>query len=201
MTAKRKIRVEAEPTWEVAHLFPHQGHWSEEEYLALTTNHLVEFSHGLLEVPPMPTRAHQRMVALLYRRLFAFVTSRKLGEVYFAPYRVQLWPGKYREPDILYLRPERSAVSTNLFAAGADLVIEVVSPDDPRRDLDTKRREYAQAGIPENWIVDPELRTITVLTLVGENYAVAGVYSSGQSATSALLRDFAVSVDEVFAEQ
>ncbi|WP_221063902.1 Uma2 family endonuclease [Methylomagnum ishizawai] len=30
--------------------------------------------------------------------------------------------------------------------------MEVVSPDDPKRDRDTKRREYAQTGIPEYWL-------------------------------------------------
>ena len=44
----------------------------------------------------------------------------------------------------------------NVHWTGADLVIEVVSPDDPDLDLVVKRQEYAQAGIPEYWIVDPE---------------------------------------------
>ena len=42
-----------EPTWEIAQLFPAQGHWTEEEYLALDTNHLIEFSQGQLEVLPI----------------------------------------------------------------------------------------------------------------------------------------------------
>jgi Uma2 family endonuclease len=40
---------------------------------------------------------------------------------------------------------------------GADLVVEIVNRDDPARDLETKRAEYAEAGIPEYWIVDPRL--------------------------------------------
>jgi hypothetical protein len=42
-----------------------QGLWSEEEYLALETNHLVEFSDGYLEVLPMVTLFHQRIVDYL----------------------------------------------------------------------------------------------------------------------------------------
>ncbi len=49
----------AEPTWEIAELFPAQRTWSEDEYLTLDTNRLVEFSHGHLEVVPMPTFSHQ----------------------------------------------------------------------------------------------------------------------------------------------
>ncbi len=157
-------KIDAEPAWDIANLFPNQGQWSEEEYLGLTTNHLVEFSHGILEILPMPTRAHQRILAFLYELLSQYVKSQGLGEVFFAPYRVQLWPGKYREPDLLILSNERNTASTDAFARGADFVLEVVSPDDPWRDLDTKRREYAQAGIPEYWIVEPEAARITVLT-------------------------------------
>lgn len=40
----------AEPTWDIAHLFPRQGPWSGGEYLSLETNHLVELSDGYTEV-------------------------------------------------------------------------------------------------------------------------------------------------------
>ena len=96
--------LEAEPTWEIAHLFSNQGEWGEEEYLALETNYLVEYSHGNLEMLDTPTRAHQRIVAYLYKLLIEFILTHKLpGEVLFVPMQVQLWPGKYREPDILFL--------------------------------------------------------------------------------------------------
>ena len=81
---------EADPTWEIAHLFPAQGAWSEEEYLALPGNRLVEFSNGYLEVLPMPTTSHQALVAYLYGLLLAFVSRRDLGKVFFAPLRVRL---------------------------------------------------------------------------------------------------------------
>ena len=61
-----------------------------------------------------------------------------------------------------------------------------------------KRREYAQAGIPEYWIVNPQTETITVLKLERTKYTEHGVFARGAQATSALLPEFAVSVDEVF---
>jgi Uma2 family endonuclease len=81
---------------------------------------------------------------------------------------------------------------------GADLVIEIVSEDDPERDIVTKRADYAEGGIPEYWIVNPIDGTITVLSLGGEQYVEHGVFRRGDSATSALLKGFAVSVDAVF---
>src|SRR5271165_6712820 len=87
----------AEPTWEVARLFPDQGHWSEEEYLALNGNRMLEFAHGHLEVLSMPTTSHQLLVAYLYGLLMAFTASKNLGIVVFAPLRIRLWEGKFRE--------------------------------------------------------------------------------------------------------
>ena len=52
-----------EPAWEIATLFPAQGGWSLDEYLALDTNHLVELSHGRVEVVPVHTEMDQMIVA------------------------------------------------------------------------------------------------------------------------------------------
>ena len=189
-----------ELTWEIAQLFPAQGHWSEEEYLALDTNHLIEFSHGQLEILPMPTQSHQLLVIAFFELLRNFVRTRHLGTVLFAPMRVQLWPGKYREPNILFMRTEHDDRRSDSYWEGADLVLEVVSPDDPQRDTVTKRREYAQAGIPEYWIVDPADMSITVLTLRGREYALHGEFVAGETATSVLLNRFEVEVAAVFSE-
>jgi hypothetical protein len=52
----------AEPTWEIAELFPEQGDWLEEEYMRLPGNRLVEFSNRRVDVLPMPTQRHQKML-------------------------------------------------------------------------------------------------------------------------------------------
>ena len=75
--------------------------------------------------------------------------------------------------------------------------MEVVSPDDPKRDLVRKRREYARAGIPEYWIVNPAAEQILVLRLAGTAYVEHGVFARGTPATSALLEGFTVAVAAV----
>jgi Uma2 family endonuclease len=193
---------EPEPAWEIARLFPAQGHWCEEEYLALDTNHLVELSHGHLEVLPMPTTSHQMLAAYLYGALLAFVTRRDLGMVLFAPLPVRLWRNTIREPDIVFMQKEHAARIGERFWKGADLVMEVVSPDDEsrKRDLVTKRAEFARAGIAEYWIIDPREERITVLRLAGKRYVVHGEFTKGTTATSHLLAGFAVDVAEAFAQ-
>jgi Uma2 family endonuclease len=190
-----------EPTWDIARLFPVQGCWSEQEYLELDTNQRVEFSHGFVEFQPMPTTPHQRLVLLLVNLLNAFATPRGLGEALIAGVRVRLWEGKHREPDVVFMLAEHASRITVDYWIGADLVMEVVSgsESDRHRDLVTQREEYAKAGIPEYWIVDPESDQITVLVLDGPAYAVHGVFRRGQQATSKLLPGFAVDVTAVLA--
>lgn len=194
------IDSESRPTWEIAHLFPAQGRWDEQDYLALThhTNRLVEFSSGCVEILPMPKTSHQMIVAWLYQALLAFTAPRKLGTVLFAPLRVRLLHGAYREPDVVFMLAEHAERIGEDYWEGADLVMEVVSEDNREHDLVTKRREYAEAGIPEYWIVDPAEQTITVLFLTGDTYAVAGSFCPGQEASSRLLAGFAVDVQAVF---
>lgn len=188
-----------EPTWDIAELFPAQGTWSEQEYLDLNGNRLIEFSSGIVEVLTMPTMAHQLIVAYLHGLLSAFVARGNYGAVLFAPFRIRLWEAKYRQPDVMFMRAENASRTRNDFWDGADLVIEIVSEDDRRRDVKTKRFEYARAGIPEYWIVDPQHRLITVLKLDGQRYAVHGEYRDGDRAASALLPGFEVTAGDVFA--
>jgi Uma2 family endonuclease len=185
-----------EPAWEVATLFPAQGTWSEEEYLSLDTNHLVEFSDGHIEVLPMPSDKHQAIVGFLYVLLLNLAEVMG-GTVRIAPLRLRLRPGKIREPDVIFVATAADPRRQNAYWTGADLVIEVVSPDDPQRDLVTKRREYAQAGIPEYWIVDPQTETITVLRLEDTRYVAHGVFGRGETATSAHYASLQAPVSDV----
>jgi Uma2 family endonuclease len=175
-----------------------QGLWTEEQYLRLSeqTNRLIEFTDGILEVLPMPNRRHQVILLWLYRTLFALLEPIG-GIVLVSAMPMQLRPGKYREPDLLVLLDSADPRNQEAFWLGADLVIEVVSPRNPKRDTRTKRVEYAQAGIPEYWIVNPLDETITVLTLRGQAYAEHGVFRRGEEATSAVLAEFDVSVADV----
>jgi Uma2 family endonuclease len=187
----------SEPAWEVALLFPAQGAWSEEEYLSLETNHFVEFSHGTIEVLPMPSDRHQAIVGFLYL-VFRTFARKSGGLVRLAPLRVRLWAGKIREPDLLYLASAQDPRRQADYWTGADLVVEVVSPDDPQRDLVTKRNEYAQAGIPEYWIVQPQREIVIVLQLVEGHYRVHGEFQRGEIATSANYAGLTVNVSELF---
>jgi Uma2 family endonuclease len=199
-TAPRVLPDGLEPAWDIARLFPPQGGWSEDEYLKLPGSPLAEFDHGRIEVLDLPSELHQLLVAWLYRALVEFVGASALGTVLFAPFPVKLWEGKIREPDIVFMRREHADRRHRQFWQGADLVMEVMSPEDRRRDSETKRREYAMAAIPEYWLVDPSNRRVTVLVREADAslYSVHGIFESGHTASSATLSGFTIDVDALF---
>jgi Uma2 family endonuclease len=187
--------------WEdlLEELLPPQGLWSEEEYLVLTDhrNRLVEYTDGFLEALPLPTDKHQSVLQFLLFAFCGFVQPRG-GKVQFAPLRLRIRTGKYREPDLLLLLSGTDPRRQDRFWLGADLALEVVSPEKPERDLVDKRSDYAEGRVPEYWIVNPQTETISVLRLHGEAYEDAGVYRRGEAAASVLLDGFSVDVTAVF---
>src|SRR5687768_6929321 len=183
---------EPQPAWEIALLFPSQGQWDEGDYLALNTNQLVELVDGSLEVLPMPTIFHQGIVRFLFGLLFNFASVEKRGTVYFAPLPIHIRAKTFREPDVVYIAKEHLQLLEGKYLSMADLVMEVVSEDaeSHRRDYEKKRRDYAEVGIPEYWIVDPQAERITVLVLKDKQYVTHGEFVPGQQATSILLPGF-----------
>jgi Uma2 family endonuclease len=192
------------PEWRdlLMEILPPQGAWTEEEYLVLTDhrNRLIEFTDGFLEVLPMPTDRHQTILGFLYLAFAGFLTPRG-GKVQFSPLRLRIRPGKYREPDLLLLRAATDPRRQDRFWLGADLALEVVSSDEPERDLVAKCTDYAEARVPEYWIVNPQTETIHVLQLRGDVYEEAGVFRRVESATSTLLPEFTIAVSAVFDAQ
>jgi len=74
-------------------------------------------------------------------------------------------PGRIRKPDVSVVRSER-LVDTDpdrgYMPFPADLVIEVISPNDLSYQVTEKGREYLQAGFPLIWVIHPNVRTVTI---------------------------------------
>jgi Uma2 family endonuclease len=87
----------------------------------------------------------------------------------------------YFLPDVMAVRRDAIQRGRDCFdPADVPLVIEVLSPSNRGNDLIIKRHYYAAGGIPQYWIVDPEKRTLTVLTLEGDSYQDRAVVEAGQ---------------------
>lgn len=149
--------------------WPLQGRWTYEDYLRLPEDgNRYEVIRGHLYVTAAPIFDHQLAVVKLIRFLDEFLSAGELGTVLAAPFDVLLpfGIGAPVQPDILVFRTgnEPSGGDKN-FEGVPDLVAEVLSPRTRRRDRTVKLGAYEEAGVPEYWLVDPQLRTVDVYAL------------------------------------
>ena len=197
--AAQSAAIEPQFATLLSETLPPQGAWSDSGYLWLTNQspRLIEFTDGRLEELPVPTHTHQAILLFLYD-IFRAIVHNLGGVVMVAPLRMRVREGKFREPDLLLLRDRNDPRCQDRYWLGADLVVEVVSPDDPDRDLVQKRTDYAEAGIPEYWIADPRDETILVLALADGAYRELGTYRRGDIAPSPSLSGLRVDVGAAF---
>ncbi len=145
-----------------AYLLRLQG-WTLEDYLRLAPeNAFVEFVRGEVLMASPVTALHQLVVHFLAKLLDEFLLAH--GErfvVLTGPAAVQILPDVVREPDVFVLPPEAEAVLDQVpLPVVPRLVIEVTSPSTRTVDLVEKPLDYAQAGVPEYWVVDMQEQAV-----------------------------------------
>ena len=190
---------ERRPTWELVDYFPQQGDWTVESYLALDTSKFIEYIDGFLEMLPVPEEFHVYVQNFIYVSVMTFLSARGKGAAVYAPFKIRIRPNAFREPDVAIINEESDPRRASKYWGGADMVIEVVSPGGAARDYFEKREDYAEAKIPEYWIVDPMKKEIHVLRLAGTEYAVRAILQPGQIAESSVLQGFKLDVTHCFA--
>ncbi|MEH6794976.1 MAG: Uma2 family endonuclease [Rhodococcus sp. (in: high G+C Gram-positive bacteria)] len=127
----------------------------------------AEMQEGVPVVSPRPSKAHARILFRLCAQLDGQLPSglEALPEVEVVVDSVT--PATVRVPDVVVCATDSPEA---LQAEDVVLVVEVISPGSRRTDVVTKRSEYADAGIPHYWIVDPDAATLTTLDLSPHGY-------------------------------
>lgn len=184
---------------EIARLFPPQGKWTEEDYFTLPESvYTIELLDGVLRILPSASSAHQQVCGALLVSVMRYKLMCACGTV-MHQMPVRLSKGRIRQPDILFLRDEHADRQEPRICGIPDWVAEVI--DEPSRLTDevTKLQEYARAGIPEYWLIDPADRSIRVHTLPHEalTYTLIATYRAAQVARSEQLYGLEVSIDDI----
>jgi Uma2 family endonuclease len=159
-----------------APLTPHSGlgPYRRRDYEELPEQPRCELLFGRLYVTPAPTLWHQVVVQHLWRLLERIAESSG-GHAFLAPVDVVLADHSVVQPDVVYVSARHVHVihRRQCIEGPPDLLVEVVSPGTARRDRSEKLRLYAQAGIREYWIFDPEARQTELLVNEAGQFVVA----------------------------
>ena len=121
-----------------------------------------ELIKGQLFVTPPPSVNHETIGARLTRLIDPYVDANDLGFVYRPRAVVRIGDDTEVEPDLMVRQLNDSPDATWVDAPLPILIVEIASPSTRRRDRLYKRRVYAEAGIPEYWMVDADDRTVCV---------------------------------------
>ena len=117
----------------------------------------IELIDGEVIVSPTPTYEHNQISFRLLRRLADIADDRHLGAWSVAPLDLFLSTYNVYQPDAMFFRtghiPDRKKLPITEIP---EIVVEVLSPSSRSRDRIRKRSAYAERGIAEYWIIDPE---------------------------------------------
>jgi Uma2 family endonuclease len=174
------------------------GGWTLEGYLEEAPEHLFsEFVRGEVIVHSPATAEHQDLVGFLYRLLAGYCEAKGYGKVLSGPAAIQLSADVVREPDLFVLPPEEVPKAKGVpLPVRPTLVIEVISPSTRTIDLVEKPGDYASAGVPEYWAVDPEHKEVILHRLEDRRYGTE--HAKGGTVRSLSLPDFWVDVEWLF---
>jgi Uma2 family endonuclease len=131
---------------------------------------------------------HTKISSNLSHLLLDHVKSKKTGgHVGIEKMMIELTRNSY-EPDICFFRKEVAETFTEnqmLFPA-PDFIVEILSPSTEKIDREIKFRDYAQHGVKEYWIIDPDKETIEQYELNEKQFELLVKVKSGSVASKAI---------------
>ena len=77
------------------------------------------------------------------------------------------------QPDVVVVCDRDKIIKRCVYAA-PDLVVEVLSPYTKKKDMTLKMHKYANAGVKEYWLIDPDKKKIIVYNFIKDDYSIYG---------------------------
>lgn len=154
------------------YLFRRYGASLEEYEHAATEDSRIELIDEMLVMHAPASERHEDLFRFLVRVIDGYAEDRRLGKVYGSRMAMILGAKRRFEPDLAFVRLENlGRVTPTSIQGPADLIIEILSPATRDYDLNEKRRAYADGGVPEYWMIDPDSRRLFVDRPAGRRHA------------------------------
>ena len=184
------------------------GFYTYADYLTWEFDERVELIKGKIfrMGEDAPKRIHQKISGVVSYFLYSYLKG-KPWEIYSAPFDVRLPVKSKRNEDIdTVVQPDICVICdpAKLDDAGCigapDLIVEILSPGNNRKELRNKYEVYEESGVREYWIIHPDEQTLMIYTLHEGKYQPSRLFTSGDIVESKCIVGFKLDLEEVFSD-
>jgi Uma2 family endonuclease len=177
------------------------------DYLQWKFEERVELIRGkIFKMSPAPNLKHQQVSGRMFNTIYNYLNG-KTCQVFVAPFDVRLPIRNKKKPEEIstVVQPnicvvcDESKLDERGVCGAPDLIIEILSPGNSKKEVRIKHELYEEAGVKEYWVVYPAEESIAVFHLnYNGRYNGASIYAAGDIITSVAVAGFAMAVNDVF---
>lgn len=181
--------------------------YSYADYVLWKFQERVELFKGkIFKMSPAPSVNHQTISRNINRYLDQYFIKSKC-ELFYAPFDVRLLNKKKSTPEkeiFTVVQPDLCVICDvkKLDKKGCngapDLIIEILSPGNSKKEMDIKFDLYEEAGVLEYWLVYPDEKSVIIYILKDGKYIGLKPFTEGQILKSTFFPDLEIDLDKVF---
>lgn len=175
------------------------------DYLKWKWEERVELLKGKIMKMSAPSTRHQAISMNLSALLFSFLKN-ETCKVFHAPFDVRL-PVQNKKKDnevTTVVQPDlcvicdKNKIDKRGCIGAPDIMIEILSPGNNKKELQNKFELYEEAGVLEYWIVAPAEEMIIIWYLEDGKYSKSKPFTSGQIITTPILPGLEINTTDIF---
>ena len=176
--------------------------WEEFRNMELDDNdpYIYELLNGIIMKRAAPSLIHQEVSGNLFNSIKNFLHQNPMGKVYSAPADVEFDKYNAFQPDVAFVTNERSFLyeDGDYIKGAPDLIVEIISPGNVRRDRKEKKDICQQFAVREYWLIDPLSQTIEIYVMRDNDYQLHDFLEQTGKATSTVLTGFELEISTLF---
>ncbi|MCF0061882.1 Uma2 family endonuclease [Dyadobacter chenwenxiniae] len=183
------------------------GTFTYADYIRWRIEERIELIKGkIFKMSPAPNLTHQRISTQLQGAIFNFLAGRSC-DLFSAPFDVRLYnlsKSAVENSDIytvvqpdLCIVCDKNKLDERGCLGAPDLVIEILSPGNSRREMDDKFELYQECGVREYWLVEPAEYAVFVYVR-NEKGEFIGLKPATKSLQSSIFPELVIDLDKAF---
>jgi Uma2 family endonuclease len=175
------------------------------DYYSWDFDKRVELIKGKVFDLPTPWTIHQLVSGIIAGELYNYIDGKSI-EVFTSPFDIRLSTISLNDQDIYtVVQPDicvicdPNKIDERGGIGAPDIMVEILSPGNNRKELQNKYEVYEEAGVLEYWIIHPQEKTFFKYTLIDNCFQPSRLLTIGDEVTTPILPGFILSLDELFA--